>query len=807
VNVSGATSANPVGISGDVLVRGGNALAVKVDGSAVTQPVSFPGGVSIGIVTAPIGVSGDVSTTPKAGQTWPVREQGVVGVQVVGGGTNRVSISGDTLAVTQQSAWAIAVTGDVLLRANPGVIIGQIGNVVGVNVVGGSIGARISASGDLNVVPSTTNFKPFPTSGDGRIMDGVSPSIAATVKQFLRSNPLVVALANASGDIYNALGAGGAASNVNLNQVSGNTTSVGAGTTDTGTLRVVIASDDTVAVSFPGGVSIGAVTAPIGISGDVSTKPLAGQTWPVSIAGSVPVTFSGQIGVQVIGGSIGARVSVSGDQLPVSQQGAWAVALTGDTVNPINTRPAGGQTWPVREQGTVAVQVIGGSVGARVSISGDTLLVNQQGAWGVAVTGDVLLRANPSTNIGTVTVATPVGVQVLNPGGRVSISGDSLNVVPQGVAGVYITGGTGHGTVGVSGDVQSKQAGAWGVAVTGDVLLRANPGVNIGNVSLAGVLGVQIVGGGTARISVSGDTLPVSQQGGWATAITGDVLLRANPNTIIGQIGNTLGVNVIGGSVGGRVSISGDSLNVIQQGVVGVQIVGGQSGGSTGVSGDVQSKQAGAWAVAITGDVLLRANPTTVIGQLGGTVGVNVIGGSIGARISASGDLSVIPSTTIFTRFPVSGDTRLIDGVDQSIKTTVFDYTRSNPLAVALVNASGDTYNASNSVAVILNKAGRVSGAGSTSIIAAVAGKRLKVLSYSLQGDGDNARGFFASGASGTQLTTEWELASREGIVKQVNSNGGEFLFATTAGAALSFESSSTKPIKYDVTYQADDAF
>jgi hypothetical protein len=83
----------------------------------------------------------------------------------------------------------------------------------------------------------------------------------------------------------------------------------------------------------------------------------------------------------------------------------------------------------------------------------------------------------------------------------------------------------------------------------------------------------------------------------------------------------------------------------------------------------------------------------------------------------------------------------------------------------------------------------------------------VKVTGYELQGDGDNARGYFASGASGGGLTTEWELASREGMVRQVDGGRGRgFLFATSPGTALSFESSSDRAMKYAVTYHVEDA-
>ena len=125
------SSTASLGVSGDVLVRGGNAIAVKVDGSTVTQPVSFSS-VTIGAITTLVGISGDVSTTPKSGQTWPVssastlnvREQGIIGSQIVGGISSTIGISGDTgielidsagiNRATIYNTGAIRISGDVI---------------------------------------------------------------------------------------------------------------------------------------------------------------------------------------------------------------------------------------------------------------------------------------------------------------------------------------------------------------------------------------------------------------------------------------------------------------------------------------------------------------------------------------------------------------------------------------------------------------------------------------------------------------------------------------------------------------------
>lgn len=273
---------------------------------------------------------------------------------------------------------------------------------------------------------------------DARIVSGgqnEGPITALHVRSLSgKTNAIPVFLVNISGDTYNA-GGGGSGGNVNLTQINGVTPSVNSGTSDNGTLRVVVASDQTVPVSFLGGV----------------------QTLP-------PVT-----GVQLVGGWSG-QVAPSGD-FPVRIAVINApIGITGD----VSTIPKVGQTWPVREQGVVGVQLIGGGVN-RVSISGDTLAVSQQGAYATSITGDVLLRANPNTIIGQ--LGGTLGVNILggSVGGRVSISGDQLNTSQQGVVGVYIVGGSGQGTAGISGDVAIKPSTATGIGrfpVSGDTVLR-----------------------------------------------------------------------------------------------------------------------------------------------------------------------------------------------------------------------------------------------------------------------------------------------------------------------------------------------
>lgn len=569
---------------------------------------------------------------------------------------------------------------------------------------------------------------------------------AATVERIGKRNPLHVMLVNISGDPY-GISSGGAASNVNINQVGGATAAVNVGNADNGTLRVVVASDQP-AIAVTG--SFSAVTSP------------------------PPVT-----GVQIVGGSVGGRVSISGDVLAVSQSGLWQVqvglitagiAITGDVLlrggnavavkvdgsavtqpvsfpggisigavtapigitGDVSTLPKAGQVWPVREQGVIGVQVVGGA-SSRVSISGDVLAVSQSGAWNVQV--------------GSITAS-----------------------------------------VGITGDVSTtpKSGQVWPVKEQSN-------------------LGVILVGAtnGMDRVGISGDA-PVSQKGGWAVAVTGDVLLRQNAtNTPIGTLSTPIGVQVIGGGIN-RVSISGDILNTSQQGVVGVYITGGTGHGTIGVSGDVQARQVGAWAVSVTGDILLRANPNVVIGQIGGTLGVNVIGGSIGAQISASGDLPIKPQVGL-TKFPVSGDQSIIDGVDPTIKSTVRGYANSNPLAVALTNGSGDTYSPTPKEPILVTRSGRITSAGTIQIAGPYNGRVIKVTSYDIQAEADTAQAYFSGSSSGEQLSPQWLLNSREGVAKQVSGIGGGYIFKTKLNGSLGIENDGNN-LRYSVTFQTGDS-
>lgn len=615
-------------------------------------------------------------------------------------------------------------------------------------IVIGTINVSVDISGDTTVVPKAGEVWPVSQSGPWVLTGPVGSGDVAIVDGSVRSQKATVyptGSVRVSGDVRLVGSAAGDGSI--LDGVDTGIKATVKDYTNSNPLAVVLVNVSGDAYNTGGGSSGGDGAILDGVNSALKATVYADGALRVSgdvvtfpRAGSVwPTRQQDVVGVQIVGGSVGGTVGLSGDVIGARQNSAWSVGISGDAT----VVQKAGEVWNVRQQGVVGVQVLGGQVGGSVGVSGDVSTlpkagevwsVRQATTWSTGVSGDV------STF--------PRG-------------GEIWPTRQQDVVGVQVVGGAVGGTVGLSGDVVgARQNSAWSVGISGDVLIRER------TYPFSGIIGVYITGGrehGTVGVSgdvstlpKAGEVWPVRQATTWSSAVSGDVSTFPR---------------------------GGDTWPVKEQSVTGIQIVGGGVGGTVGLSGDVVgSRQNSAWSVGVSGDVLIRERSY----PFSGNVPVYIVGGS--AAIGAS------------------GDNALVDGADRTIKATVRDYTNSNPLAVVPTNTSGDSYGFP-SAPLLQHKAGRITSAGSNSIVAAVSGRRIKVVSYSLQADGDNARGFFASGASGDQLTTEWELASREGVVKQLG--GGRdrgFLFATAPGAALSFESSSTRAMKYDLEYHVEDA-
>ena len=542
-------------VSGDVTLGAGTSNIGDVDIvssvpltiGAITAPIGISGDVNvtvtiadiltIGAVTAPLGVSGDVMTVPKAGQTWQTREQGVVGVQIVGGAVGgRFNVSGDINVLEQGK--------------------------IGVHVASGLVGI----SGDI----TATNFD----------------------------------------------------------------------------IRDLNPGQDSVRIH--GGI--------IGVSGDVSTTPKAGQTWPVSIATTVNVAEQSKIGVHVSSGQIGISGDVSATNFDIrnlnpSQDSVrihgGIIGVSGD----VSTTPKSGETWPVTQSGSWSIASSGDVALVDGSNRGTKATVYTSGA--IRVSGDVQV-INPIV-IGTVNVSVDISGDVTT----VPKQGEVWTVAHQGAIGAQLVGGSIGGTVGVSGDINVREQQKIGVhvssgqiGISGDVNVTAtNLDIRDLNISQDSVRiggGITGISGDVSTTPKAGEVWPVRQATTWSTAVSGDVSTfpRAGDVWNIREQG-TVGVQIVGGSVGSRISASGD-LSVTVQNKVGTHV----ASGLIGISGDItatnldirdlnigqDSVRIGGGTIGVSGDVLLRS-PLPAL---------------------ASGDAIV-------------GRIRLVDAQDSSLSVRVYD--------------------------------------------------------------------------------------------------------------------------------------
>ena len=96
------------------------------------------------------------------------------------------------------------------------------------------------------------------------------------------------------------------------------------------------------------------------------------------------------------------------------------------------------------------------------------------------------------------------------------------------------------------------------------------------------------------------------------------------------------------------------------------------------------------------------------------------------------------------------------------------------------------------------------SSTDNASIIAAVAGRVLKVIGYAIQSTG-TVNVELRDGSGGTPLTLLWNLQAREGAVSQV-AEPPNFLFATTQAVGLNLGLSAAVTTGVEVSYFDDDA-
>lgn len=172
-----------------------------------------------------------------------------------------------------------------------------------------------------------------------------------------------------------------------------------------------------------------------------------------------------------------------------------------------------------------------------------------------------------------------------------------------------------------------------------------------------------------------------------------------------------------------------------------------------------------------------------------------------------------------------AGDGSILDGVSSSIKATVLDLTNSNPLTVAMVGTDGtqitplntgsglparvattDSITAKlatdaiqNGLTALTPKFAVIDHAvsGDNTIVAAVASKKIRVLSlFLVAAAAVTVR--FESGASGTALTGQMNVAANGGFVLPFNPVGW---FETAASSLLNLELSGAVSVDGSLCY------
>lgn len=436
--------------------------------------------VGIGKITASIGISGDVSIKPKAGEVFPVNDNS--GSLTVDGTVNigntpsvviqsiqaPIDISGDvtvsatnldirdltsasdSVAATQSGTWNVNVSNNpVNTKVTNGITIGVSGDQgfelidsAGTNRATVYSTGAVRISGDIKIAGGGAS--------DGAIVDGDNSAIKATVLDYTASNPLAVRLSDTDGNYVGA----GAGTQYNDGAARGSATgTLALGDDGTNVQSVKVDTSGELQVDIASPVTIGSVTVPVGISGDVSIIPKAGQTFDVSDRAA---RDCGKVDIAAFDAALPAGTNNIGD--------VDILTMPNVTVgNKVGVHVASGLVGVSGD-----VNVTATNLDIRDLVVTDIVTVGKVTAP-VGISGDVLLRAS-DVNIGNVDIVSlPAG----NLGQQAMAA--SLSTVPAS----NITDAT------YIGDIKFGEALPAGTAAIGK--LSANSGVDIGDVDVTSI--------------------------------------------------------------------------------------------------------------------------------------------------------------------------------------------------------------------------------------------------------------------------------------------------------------------------------
>lgn len=390
--------------NGPAAVTASNAL--KVDGSAVVQPVS--GTITANQGTSPWVVS--LTSTTITG-TVAVTQSGTWNIGTLTTITNPVTVVGDAASGSAKAGNPVQ-TGAVFNTAQPTVTTGQV------------VEAQATARGALIVAPGVDGFPVTVT----------STTITGTVAVTQSTSPWVV-----SGTVTANAGTG------NFTVVQGTASSLNATVVGTGTFAVQAAQSGTWTVQQGGapwsqnltqvaGTSLGATavtnfgTAPAAVAvPGVNSSIFAGTTALTATGSSLNANITNTVAVTLTSTTITGTVAVTQSTSPWTVAGA-AASGSAKSGNPVQMGGVFNTTQPTVTTGQ-AVELQATARGAQIVATGtDTFNVTVNAALpaGTNVIGHVITDTGSTTAVtGNVTVVQPTGTNlhtVLDSGTLTSIT-------------------------------------------------------------------------------------------------------------------------------------------------------------------------------------------------------------------------------------------------------------------------------------------------------------------------------------------------------------------------------------------------
>lgn len=592
-NASGTeigTASTPVQVS--VANTGANSTAIKVDGSAVTQPVSaaslpLPTGASTAAKQPALGTAGSASTDV-------LTVQGIASMTplLVDGSGSTQPVSG-TVAVTQGTASnlnaTVVGTGTFQVQCSSGCSGGTQYNI-----------GDVAGATDAGTVPLVIRDDALSTLSDAE-GDWVGERVDSTgaLWSHVTSVDGTVTVDNGGTFAVQAAQSG----TWNINNVSGT-------------------------VSLPTGAATAAKQPALGTAGTASSDVITVQ----GIASMTPLLVDGSGSTQPVSGTVAVTQGTASNlNATVVGTGTFAVQCTSGCSSSASafgsTFPTDGNAIGASDGTDMQPLLVDGSGNLKVAQQGDVNVTNsgtfatqaaQSGTWNITnVSGTVSLPTGAST------ASNQTAVQGSASGGSAAsnsqLAGGIYNSTPPTLtngqqASLQLDSAGGLKTTStVSGTVAATQSGTWNITnVSGTVSLPTGastaakqPALGTAGSASSDVITVQGIASMTAlKVDGSGVTQPVS--GTVAATQSGSWSLAANQSVNVAQmngVATTMGNGASGTGVQ-RVTIASDSTGNIA--TIGTSVTPGTAAANLGKAEDAahSSGDTGVFALGVRNDAL-----------------------------------------------------------------------------------------------------------------------------------------------------------------------------------------------------------